>query len=145
MKFDVDLTKAETLSNLPDGSYILQIVNSQVKKSKANNDKIVWEARVLQPQEVAQKTPRVFFDTTVVEAALFKIKELYEACKVPIRATGFDSVELHGKQVGAIFVLQSSPEFGDRSRPVKFLPIEKTRPGLKAVPKPIVGGVAASG
>jgi len=129
MKFEIDLTKVKDLKPLPTGVYALKIESiDATKQSKTGNPKMVVKTAVLAPQSVATENPNYWFSLSLVESALFRLKQLFEACKIPLKPTGFDTNDLLGKQFGAVVVLESTKDYGERNQITQYLTIQETKP-----------------
>lgn len=139
---DLDLTQVPSLSPLPDGVYIGRIAGWDVKPTKTGNEKILWEFDVEEPAEAAQKVPKFYFDTSLVTAALWKWKDLAKACGV-LKEGPPDPEDCVGKRVGLIIVLETTNEYGTRSKVANFVRAEAAEPNVKGKWEDVDAGVEA--
>lgn len=95
MKFTTDLTQVADLKPLDAGAYIVRIVGVRHGTSKTNNPKLTFETQVLHPEG---SPPKWYFDLSLVESALFRLKQLAEACDV-LHPGGFDTDDFINKVV----------------------------------------------
>jgi hypothetical protein len=132
LKFQIDLTAVQDLKPVPAGVYVLRVIEIDGDKtSRAGNKKLVVKYEIKAPSSVAQTQKFFWGSLTLVESAFFRIKQLFEACNVPIRKEGFDTTDLIGKEVGAIISEEHTQEFGHRNQIVQFLKAKETKPELK--------------
>lgn len=122
MKFEVDLTKVERLKPKKAGLYIFKIISSELKKSRAGLDKLTWQFEVLKPELPQDESTKFWYDTSLSPKAIFHLADLYEACG-KLHPGAFDPVELYGEVVGAAVELEVTPEFGERNRITKWIPV----------------------
>lgn len=125
MRFDMDLTKVKSLSPIPDGVYLADIKGYDIKKSQTGNDMITWKLELLQPAEVAEKTPIFYTITSLHPDALFHLKGLYEACN-KLEEGGFDPEDLIGCSIGFVTLLELTKQWGLRNRVTKWLKADRT-------------------
>jgi hypothetical protein len=133
MKIEIDLTKAKVLKAVPDGVYLLKVIDAKMGKSQKGHDKLTWHFKILKPSPViVEESPveDLYQDTSLVPDALFRVVELYSACGVKIKPGAFDPTDLFGKDVGAICRFEETEEYGKRNR-LTFISARKTKPGLK--------------
>jgi hypothetical protein len=131
-KFAIDLSKVQDIKPLPAGVYAVRIVEiDATKKSKTGNDKLVIKTEIIAPASVAATQKNWWFSLSLVESALFRTKQLFEKANVPIRAGGFDTADLIGREVGVVVNLEETKEYGIRNQIVNFLPIKETKPEVK--------------
>src|SRR5947208_312666 len=114
MKFDIDLTKAPRIRAVPDGVYILKILSGELKKSKAQNDKITWKLEITQPTAAREISQFMYHDSSLVDTALWRLQELYEAVG-RLHTGGFSMEEVLGASVGAIVSSEETKDYGLRS------------------------------
>lgn len=132
MKFAIDLTKVQDIQPLPAGVYVVKLLDiDATKKSRTGNDKMVIKTEVLQPASVAAKQKNWWFSLSLVESALFRVKQLMDACGIQLRASGFDTSDLIGREVGVVVNLEETKEYGIRNQVVQFMPAKQTKPELK--------------
>jgi len=117
---DLDLTKVPSLSPLPDGVYITRIKAYKIKPTQSGNEKIMWDSELEAPAEAAEKVPRFFFDSPLAEGALFRLKNLAEACD-KLHEGPFDPEELIDCRVGFICVFENTKEWGPRTNITSFV------------------------
>jgi hypothetical protein len=135
MKFAIDLTQVQDLKPIPQGVYVLKIIEiDSDKTSRAGNKKMVVKSEIKAPASVAQTQKFFWFSLTLVESAYFRIKQLMEAAGIPLKNTGFDTTDLIGKEVGAIVSEEHTQEFGHRNQIVQFLKAKDTKPEVKTAP-----------
>ncbi len=133
MKFAIDLTKVQDIKPIPTGVYVVKILDiDATKKSRTGNDKMVVKTEILAPAAVAQNQKNWWFSLSLVESALFKLKQLIEAAGVPVKAGGFDTADLIGKEVGAVVNLEETKEYGIRNQVAQFIPAKTAKPEVKA-------------
>ena len=132
MKFEIDLTKVQELKPIPAGVYVLKIVDiDATKKSRTGQDKLVIKSEILAPTIVASTQKFYWFSLSLVESALFRVKQLFEKCKIPVKPGGFDTADLIGREVGAVITREVTKEYGDRNNIVSFLEAKETKPEVK--------------
>jgi hypothetical protein len=132
MKFSIDLTKVQELKPIPTGVYVVKIVEiDTTKKSKAGLDKMVIKSEILAPASVTQQQKFFWFTLSLADAALFRVKQLMEAVGIPIKATGFDTADLIGRELGIVVTEETTKEFGHRNQVVNYLKAKETKPELK--------------
>jgi hypothetical protein len=132
MKFAVDLTLCQDFKPLPAGTYAIKIIDIDGSKvSKSGNPKLSVKTEILAPASVAQTTKYWWFSLSLVESALFRVKQLFEACNVTISKSGFDTTDLAGREVGVTVIEENTPEYGHRNQIVSFTKAKETKPELK--------------
>jgi hypothetical protein len=131
MLFQVDLTQVQEIKPLPAGSYVFKVIDVDgSKQSKAGNAKMVVKCEVIAPKVVQEKQKNFWLSLSLVESALFKVKQFVESCGIPVKASGFNSTDLIGKQFGAIVIEEETKEYGHRNQIQSFIKISGT--GAKA-------------
>lgn len=134
MKFAIDLSKVQDLKPIPAGIYIMKILDiDATKKSRTGNEKLVIKSEILAPQSVATEQKHFWFSLSLVESALFRLKQLMEASGIPIKSGGFDTADLIGRETGITVTLEDSKEYGLRNQVVGYSPSKQTKPELKPV------------
>jgi hypothetical protein len=144
MKFPLDLTSVQDFKPLQAGTYVIRLVDIDGSKtSKTGNPKMGIKAEILQPSDVAKTTKNWWFSLSLVDSALFRVKQLFEACNIPISKNGFDTADLSGKEVGVTVIEEITPEYGHRNQIVAFTKARETKPELKPVvaQKPVAAAV----
>lgn len=135
MKFQIDLTQVQELKPIPAGVYVVKLIDiDATKKSKQGNPKMTIKSEILAPQSVAKTQKYFWFSLSLVESAWFRIKQLYEAAGIPVRATGFDTADLSGKELGIVVTEEETAEYGHRNQVVNYLKAKETKPEVKNVP-----------
>jgi hypothetical protein len=134
MKFQIDLTKVQDIKPIPAGVYVVKLLEiDATKKSRTGNAKMVIKTEILAPQTVAATQRNWWFSLSLVESALFRLKQLMEATEIPVRPTGFDTADLIGREVGVIVTEEETKEYGKRNQIVNFLKAKETKPEVKPV------------
>ena len=129
MKFEIDLTTVQELKPIPAGTYVFKVIDVDgTKKSKTGQPKMVIKFDIIAPSSVAKDQKNFWTSLSLVESARFRVKQLFEACQIPIKASGFDTADLIGKEVGAIVTEETTPEYGHRNQITQFLPARTTKP-----------------
>lgn len=132
MKFAIDLTKVQDIKPIPTGVYVVRILDvDATKKSKAGNEKMVVKTEILAPTAVAATQKNWWFSLSLVESALFRLKQLMEAAGIPLKPGGFDTADLIGKEVGAVVNLEETKEYGIRNQVSQFIPAKAAKPEVK--------------
>lgn len=132
MKFDVDLTKVERLKPKKAGLYILKIISSELKKSRQGLDKLTWQFEVLKPELPADESTKFWYDTSLAPKALFHLSDLFDACG-KLHPGPFDPIEIWGDLVGAVIELEVTPEFGERNRVTKWVPVNQMKEQIETL------------
>lgn len=79
----------------PDGLYVVEISEkSRVGKSQAGNAKIIWFAKILDPEEFVDQT--ITWETSLTPAALWRLKEMTDAVGLDYDEDGFDTDDAAG-------------------------------------------------
>lgn len=145
MKLDIDLSKVETLKRLPDGIFALRLLEVKEAESQAGNVKLNLHLEILAPASVRDKITKKFFTSlTLVEEALFRVKEFTDAIGLSGPAA-IDTANWLGKEVGARVSFVESKEFGEQNRVLKWIPIKETKPALIEMKKKKVNAEARVG
>lgn len=86
----VNLAEVKPLEALPPGTYSVVILAMEDKKSKNGKDmvKITFQCT---EEGLSNK---FFTNILLEESSMFKWKELYDACRIPYGADGFDTDDL---------------------------------------------------
>lgn len=98
MRINVHLDDVESQFQLyPEGSYFVEIQeSSKAKKSKEGNPKITWVSKILE----GEFEDKLFsWDTSLVEAALWNLKNMLEEVGSPWDDDGFDMEDIFGKRL----------------------------------------------
>lgn len=140
---DLDLTLVPSLSPLPDGVYIGSLKAYEMKKSKAGNDKIQWSMDIEEPIEAAEKVPKFYFDTSLVESALFHLVNLAKAAGT-YHDGPFDPEELIGNRIGIVVAFENTKEWGARSKITAFVRADLATPELKGAWEDVEEGVTST-
>jgi len=130
-RFQIDLTKVQDLKPIPTGVYVMKIVDvDATKTSKTGNPKMVVKSEILAPASVRDQQKYHWFSLSLVESALFRVKQLFEACNIPIKATGFDTADLIGREVGMTVIEEHTKEYGHRNQITGYMKARETKPEL---------------
>lgn len=128
--FDPDTVPADEFTPLPDGEYLAQIVESEMKATKSGNGemlKLTWQVmagplegrkfwdqlNIRNPNEIAQRI------------ALQSMKKICEAAGVGAIT---DSEELHEKPIYVKLKVKSDPNYGDKNEVKGYRPYTQAAP-----------------
>jgi hypothetical protein len=132
MKFNVDLSQIQDFKPLQAGTYVIKLIDLDGSKtSKNGNPKLGVKSEILAPASVAETTKYWWFSLSLVESALFRVKNLLEAAGIQAGKNGFDTADLVGRSVGVTVIEEDTPEYGHRNQIVAFLKAKDTKPELK--------------
>jgi hypothetical protein len=130
MLFNIDLTQVQDIKPLPAGTYVFKVVDVDGSKvSKQGNPKLVIKCEIIAPKKVAEKQKFFWMQLSLVDTALFKVKQFVEMCNLPIKSTGFNTADFLNRMFGAVVTEEDSKEFGHRNQVASFL--KATDPTLK--------------
>lgn len=139
--FNIDLTQVQEIKPLPAGSYVFKVADIDgSKQSKTGNAKMVVKCEIVAPKVVQEKQKNFWLSLSLVESALFKVKQFVESAGVQIKPTGFNSTDLIGKQFGAVVIEEETKEYGHRNQIQSFIKISGA--GAKTDFKPEVDPAA---
>ncbi len=142
---DLDLSAVPSLSPLPDGVYIVRITGQKVKPTQTGNEKIAWESDVEEPADAAKKVPKFYFDSPLVETALWRLKNMAKAAGVLKEGKGgFDPEDMVGKRIGLVIVFEITKDYGPRSNITAYLRADVATPVVRGDWKAVEEGVEAS-
>lgn len=130
MKIDVDLTNVPVLRPIPTGTYVIRLVDFKAGESQTGNPKLTVEADIIEPRRIAEQIPKWYFTLSLAEKALFRVRELYEACGC-LHAGSFDTDELLGKTVGIKVTYQFNEMMGrPGNQLLGFVAMNKVTPNV---------------
>jgi len=120
-KIKVDLTNAGQ-DVLPDGDYLLVVLeSSKVRKAQSGSFTIGWSCKVIDGEFEGKNA---YFETSLVEAALWKVKDIVTALGLSWDEDGFELEDAFGIEFQAH--LYSEPFEGrDFQKAEKFKPLVK--------------------
>jgi hypothetical protein len=139
MKFAIDLTKIQELKPIPAGSYVMKIIEVDGTKTSRSSGKpkLTIKNEVLAPIDIAKEIKNWYLNLSLAEGAQFRVKQLFEACLVPIKPGSFDTVDLVGREYGITVTLEPYTAEGQATRLtnqiVAFHPAKLTKPELAPV------------
>jgi len=131
LEFNIDLTSIKELKPIPPAIVILQIDSVKAGQSKAGNTMLHYATTILAPDDICEKVDKFYFSLTLVDSALWLVKQLQQACGVEIVPGSFNAEAVVGCQVGAKVDLRISEEYGIRNQVSKFYRVEKTIPEVR--------------
>jgi len=120
MRFEHDLSAAPVLKPVPDGVYLLQVITAKEKKNEKDNDDIMYEFKILQPDPCivdGEKVETLYMHYYISKdnplQSLSFLQPLFKVCgKLQTGVVGFDTQDIYGCTFGAEIVLQAgTPQY----------------------------------
>ncbi len=100
-RINVKLNEVSGFQIYPEGPYVVEIQEStKTKKSSTGNPKIGWVGKIIQCDNPEYVDKKIYWETSLLDQALFNLKALLEAMGMPWDEEGFELEDTYGKTVG---------------------------------------------
>lgn len=123
----IQIDQSEVVDGIPEGEYIVNIVDAEMKTSKSGNPYLRWQFTVVNNVEARFNGQAIWHSTPTTGKGAFRLLQLYRAAqgtKLDRTATTIEPQAILGKQVKIVVV----PSHDQDGNPNGFTEVKSVAP-----------------